>query len=293
MHALSNAHLWRSPLLGELNHADLPCGRVDYFDRGNGPTLVFVHGWLANANLWRNVIDVLADEYRCIAIDMPLGAHRTSLHPGADLTPRGCAAIIAGVLDALELDRPTLVGNDSGGAYSQIATAATPGRIGRLVLNACETPFDAFPPPPFDGLPVVAQNPHQLRQLFEALRDRELRMSDAAFGLLIKHPADPDALDSYAMPSITDPGVLRDIAKVIAATTSDAHQSAGRTLIAELRAPVLLAWNSEDRVFPLAHAQQYATALSDAELATIDDSYAFTPEDQPIELARALREFCR
>jgi pimeloyl-ACP methyl ester carboxylesterase len=289
----SAPHLWRSRLLGEPKRTDLPCGPVDYYERGHGPALVFVHGWLANANLWRHVIDALAGEFRCIAIDMPLGAHRTPLRPDADLTPTGCATIVGDLLDALALDQPTLVGNDSGGAYSQIAAAAAPERIGRLVLNSCETPFDAFPPPPFDGLPAIARDPEQLGQLLEALRDPALRLSDAAFGLLIKHPVDPEVFDSYALPSVTDPGVLQDVAKVIAATTADAHHEAGHRLIDSLEAPVLFAWNSEDRVFPPAHAQRYADELAHARLVMIDDSYAFTPEDQPLELARVVRTFCR
>jgi pimeloyl-ACP methyl ester carboxylesterase len=202
----TDTHHWRSPLLGEPKHLDLPCGRVDYFERGSGTTLLFVHGWLANANLWRNVIGDLASDFRCIAIDMPLGAHRTALRPDADLTPAGCATIIRGAIRALGLDRPTLVGNDSGGAYSQMVAAAEPDRIGGLILNACETPFDAFPPPPFDGLPAVATDPTQLGTLFQALRDPELRISDAAFGLLIKHPLDADVSDSYALPCVTNPG---------------------------------------------------------------------------------------
>jgi pimeloyl-ACP methyl ester carboxylesterase len=287
----TDTHHWRSPLLGEPKHLDLPCGRVDYFERGSGTTLLFVHGWLANANLWRNVIGDLASDFRCIAIDMPLGAHRTALRPDADLTPAGCATIIRGAIRALGLDRPTLVGNDSGGAYSQMVAAAEPDRVGRLILNACETPFDAFPPPPFDGLPAVATDPTQLGTLFQALRDPELRISDAAFGLLIKHPLDADVSDSYALPCVTNPGVLHDIAKVIAATTPDAHHAAGQKLIATLQAPVLFAWNREDKVFPPAHAQRYADQLADASFVAIEDSYAFTPEDQPALLAQAIRTF--
>ena len=44
------AHLWRSPLLGDRGEVELGGGRLEYFDRGDGPALVFAHGWLANAN---------------------------------------------------------------------------------------------------------------------------------------------------------------------------------------------------------------------------------------------------
>lgn len=286
-----DAHLWRSPLLGEPKHADIAHGRIQYFERGHGPTLVFVHGWLANANLWRSVIDDLASDFRCIAVDMPLGAHRIPVLPGADLTPNGCASIIRDFLEVMNLDQLTLVGNDSGGAYSQITTANDSSRISRLVLNACETPFDPFPPPPFDGLPAIAQSPARFGELLAGLRNPDIRNSEGAFGLLSKRPLDGEASDSYALPSIVEPGVLADFCRVVAATTPSAHHPAGRKLIADFPAPTLLAWNSEDRVFPPSHAERYAAELTNGTFVAIDDSYAFTPEDQPAQLAQVIRDF--
>ncbi len=167
------AHRWRSPLLGKCGTVELAAGRLDYFERGEGPVLVFAHGWLANANLWRKVVERLADRFRCIALDLPLGSHRTAMRADADLDPSGCGKLIAEALAALDLGAVTLVGNDSGGAYSQIATAAHPRRVARLVLNSCETPYDPFPPPPFDGLPALARDPVALGQALGALRERE------------------------------------------------------------------------------------------------------------------------
>jgi pimeloyl-ACP methyl ester carboxylesterase len=286
-------HLWRSELLGTAHSVDLPHGRLEYFERGAGPTLVFAHGWLANANLWRTVVDELARDFRCVMLDLPLGAHRVPMAPDADLSPTGCGELIGGVLDALDLQDVTLVGNDSGGAYSQIATAARMGggraRVARLVLNSCETPYDAFPPPPFDGLPAVARDSAALGQLFEALRDRAVRAAPVAFGLLIKHPIDDLVSDSYALPCLANPDVLRDTAKVMSSAASAPVHAAGARLIEAFDGPVVFAWGSEDQVFPIAHAQRYADALAHAEVVPIPDAYSFTPEDQPGALADAIR----
>ena len=48
---------------------------------------------------------------------------------------------------------------------------------------------------------------------------------------------------------------------------------------------------SEDQVFPIAHAERYAAALSDAELVTIDDSFSFTPEDRTDAVSATIRRF--
>jgi pimeloyl-ACP methyl ester carboxylesterase len=268
-------------------------GILECFERGSGPALLFSHGWLANANLWRKVVDRLHGDFRCLALDLPLGSHRTPMSPGADLSPLGVAGLIAATLERLDLSAATLVGNDSGGAYSQIALARhgrqTAGRVAGLVLTSCETPYDEWPPAPFDGLPEAARDPAVLGQLFAALEDPAARTAPVAYGHLLKHPT--EASDSYALPASRDEGVLRDVAKAMASATTAPVRTAGETLIAHHELPTLLIWSEEDEVFPIEHAARYADELADARLARITDSYSFTPEDRPEAVAAAIRSF--
>ncbi len=60
----------------------------------------------------------------------------------ADLTTSGCGDLIADALDALGLSDVTLVGNDSGGAYSQIAAATRPDRNEEIPDAYSFTPED-------------------------------------------------------------------------------------------------------------------------------------------------------
>src|SRR5437867_2367108 len=107
----------------------LPQGIVRYRDEGRGPTLVFLHGFLVNSALWREVIAALSGQFRCLALDLPFGAHTVPLYADADLSPSG----IADFLVALDVHDVTLVGNDTGGAMCQLTIAHHPERITRLV----------------------------------------------------------------------------------------------------------------------------------------------------------------
>jgi pimeloyl-ACP methyl ester carboxylesterase len=109
--------------------------------------------------------------------------------------------------------------------------------------------------------------------------------------LLIKHPIVDIVSDSYALPCVSDPAILRDTSKVMSSATSAPVQEAGRRLIAEFRRAVLFAWSPEDRVFAPADARRYSEALTDGRTVLIEDAYSFTPEDQPDRLAVAIAKF--
>ena len=55
--------------------------------------------------------------------------------------------------------------------------------------------------------------------------------------------------------------------------------------------PALVVWAAEDRVMPPEHGRRLAEILPQGRLIEISDSYTLIPEDQPGELARAIRGF--
>jgi pimeloyl-ACP methyl ester carboxylesterase len=269
---------------------DLAMGPIHYRDVGEGPPLVFVHGLLVNGLLWRKVVPLLSDRFRCIVPDLPLGSHATPMSAGADLSPPGLAKATADFLAALDLDGVTLVANDTGGAVAQVLVTRHPERVGRLVLTSCDM-FDNFLPPMFRPLQLLAHVPGSIYVIAQAMRFRPLQRTPLAFGWLAKHGIDAQVADEYLNGVRTSPGVRRDAAKVLKAISPRYTQEAARALRGFDR-PVLLAWSREDRFFPVEDARRMADLLPRARLELIDDSYTFVSEDQPQSLARLVRDFC-
>jgi pimeloyl-ACP methyl ester carboxylesterase len=118
-----------------------------------------------------------------------------------------------------------------------------------------------------------------------------VRALPAAYGLLLKHPVEPEVSASYALPASRDPAVLHDVAKVMSTASTAPVREAGEALIAGDAPPTLLIWSDEDAVFPIEHAARYAEALPDGTLIRIGNSHSFTPEDQPAAVADAIRSF--
>lgn len=284
------SRMTRSESLGRERRVRLPAGEVRYFERGSGAPVVFVHGVLTNAELWRKVVpDVAAAGFRCVAPDLPLGSHDLPMRADADLSPAGAADVLADFLDALDLRDVTLVANDTGGALTQILLSRRPERVGRVVLTPSDC-FEYFFPPIFKPLPAIARIPGSMAVLGQLLRIRALYPLPVLFGWVVKRPL-PDAVaQAYLAPLRKSAGVRRDLRKLL----RDVHPRHTLAAAAALRTfdrPVLLAWASEDKLFPIALAHRLAALLPDAKLVEIADSYTFVSEDQPAVLARHVVEF--
>jgi pimeloyl-ACP methyl ester carboxylesterase len=280
----------RSESLGQEHRVRLPAGEVRYSERGTGAPVVFVHGVLTNAELWRKVVpDVAAAGFRCLAPDLPLGSHELPMHPGADLSPTGNADVIADFLDALDLRDVTLVANDTGGALTQILLSRRPDRVGRVVLTPSDC-FEYFFPPIFKALPPLARIPGSMAVLGQLLRIRALYPLPILFGWVVKRPL-PDAVaQAYLSPLRKSAGVRRDLRKLLR-EVHPRHTLAAAEALRTFDRPVLLAWAPEDKLFPIRLAHRLAALLPDAKLVEVPDSYTFLSEDQPAVLARHVVEF--
>jgi pimeloyl-ACP methyl ester carboxylesterase len=282
---------WRSESLGPARVLDLGGGRrIRAHVKGDGPPIVFVHGVLVNANLWRKVVPRL-DGFRRVTLDLPLGSHLEAMPKGADLRVPALANLIADALEALELDSVTLVGNDTGGGLSQVAAVSRPERIGALVLTSCDA-FENFPPRFFRIVLAPAAIPGAIPLVFGGMRLRPLRRLPIAYGWLSNKPIDPEADDSYVLPVLTRGPIRRDLRRVLAGIDPRYTIDAALKLTKWDR-PTLIAWSANDRFFPPAHGERLAKLIPGARFELIDNARTFSAEDQPERLAALIAAFAR
>jgi len=273
----------------DLLTVETSAGPIRYRDSGDGEPLLFVHGVLADSRLWRKVTPLLARRYRCIAPDWPLGAHRLPMHPDADLSPMGLVANVVDFLDAVGLERVTLVGNDTGGAISQLVAAHHSERVARLVLTPCDA-YENFPPRlVFAPLRLARLIPGGLLFLLETLRLSVAQRLPFSFAGLTKR-LDRSLVAAWLEPGRKDRGIRRDLAKVIKGLDRRYTLDAAERL-RSFDAPVLIAWAPEDRIFKLRYGQRLAADLPNASLELIDDARTFVAEDQPERTAAVIEEF--
>jgi pimeloyl-ACP methyl ester carboxylesterase len=271
----------------ELRDVQLPAGTIRYREAGNGKPVVFVHGYLVDGRLWEGVVDRLSDRFRCLAPNWPLGAQQVAMNGDADLSPPGLARLIADFLDRLELEDVTIVGNDSGGALSQILCANHPQRIGRLVLTNCDT-HENFPPGPFKAMPPLAKLPGGMTALSAPFRIPAV--ARRAFAPFARMKIPDDLIASWMRPATQDGAVMHDLKKVTTGMNKR-HTLAAADRLRGSELPVRLLWAPGDKYFPIKYAERLAGELENAEIVPIEDAKTFVPLDQPQRVADEIAGF--
>ncbi|MFO7984286.1 MAG: alpha/beta hydrolase [Desulfatiglandaceae bacterium] len=101
-----------------------------YVSGGTRKSILLLHGANFSAQTWRELgtLDQLARAgFEALAVDMP----------GFGLSPQcriPTAEVLAGVIQALDMDRPVLMGPSRGGRYCQEFIFTRPDMVGGLVL---------------------------------------------------------------------------------------------------------------------------------------------------------------
>lgn len=89
--------------------------RLAYTRSGAGEPLVLLHGIGLSGLSWMPVLPELATRFDVLAVDLPGFGDSPALPPDREPTPAHLAVSVAGLLDALGIERPHLAGNSIGG----------------------------------------------------------------------------------------------------------------------------------------------------------------------------------
>jgi pimeloyl-ACP methyl ester carboxylesterase len=263
-------------------------GSLAWRSSGQGPTLVFFAGALANHDLWRDVVAALEDRYRCITIDLPLGAHPWPLAAGADRSATSLARLLLDCLELLELEDATVIANDTAGGLLLLSLASghpALGRVGRLVLTNCDN-YDQFPPDTLKKASTMARALPRLSRT--ALRLAAGRRKGVA--TVTARGLDPERAESFFGPIRRDRRVADDLVAAMAGFRPQLLVDAAEA-IPRFDRPVLLIWGEADVYFPMAHARRLESDFPHATLVSVSEARTWVAIDNPAAVADAIVSF--
>ncbi len=262
--------------------------QVAYRRAGEGPVLFLLHGIAGSSETWVPSMRLLQRDYTAIAPDF-LG-HGASAKPPGDYSLGNYAAGLRDLLDLLEIDRATVIGQSYGGGVALQFAYQFPERCERLVLvdagglgrevswllRLVTLPGAEYVLPALFLAPVRNWGDSVL----SFLRNRGIRSDRAtemwrSFGSLTD-PANRAAF-VRTMRAVIDPG-------------GQAVSAMDRLYLAE-DMPTLVVWGEQDKIIPLSHAYQAHDAIPHSRLEIVPGVGHFPHVEDPYRFVEILVHF--
>lgn len=253
------AHVAPAPARAEMSAASFnalrrfaatPFGKIAYVERGAGPAALFLHGFPLNSFQWRGALERLSTHRRCIAPDF-LGLGLTQVAPGQSVAPDAQVAMLATLLDVLDVTTVDLVANDSGGAIAQLFVARYPARVRTLMLTNCDVENDSPPPALTPVIELARAGRFADAWLAPWLADKTLaRSAEGLGGMCYTHATNPtdEAIDQYLAPLLRSPESKAQLHAYALGLTPNPLAGIEASL-ARSTVPTRIVWGTGDTIF--------------------------------------------
>lgn len=295
--------MMRSVHRGRLNPGEMfPAGDPDYrvsyprlrsgikvriVERGDpaAPPILFVPGWGCPIYIYRRNLPAVANAgFRAIAVD--LKGHGLSFKPlgNEQYSIEALVAHIEEILDALELERPALVGHSMGGTLLYHFASRHPGRACALVLLS---------PVGMSGVPLMwlyrSLTPSFLRPLLRRVRPRLVVKVALKRVYGQRGSFTEEDVDQYWAPT-----QFPDCSLALRDLLHSYDWSAARTReLPTIHLPALGMWGSRDHLQPHDGLDLYKRLIPGIVLRKIEGAGHIIPEETPDEVNTAVIEFLR
>lgn len=263
-------------------------GAIHYVDEGRGRPILFLHGNPTWSFLYRMVISRLRDTFRCIAPDYP--GFGLSVRPGGyGYTAEEHADVVQEFVSALGVDDIVVFGHDWGGPIGMSVASSEPDRISGIVLsNTWFWPTDRLQNVLFGRLmssppmrwAILSRNLF-VERLIPAGTARKLSREE------MDHYRGVQPWKAYRIGIAEFPRQLNAAASwLISVHERSKNRLAGK--------PALLVWGMRDIAFPPGDFVPRIRGVFDISgVVELENAKHYTPEDEPNEIADAIRAYFR
>lgn len=255
--------------------------QTNYHESGSGKALVLLHGSGPGVSGWGNwgkSMPAFSDKWRVIVPDIA-GFGFTEFKEDSRYTMKLWVNHLIGVLDALDIDKASFVGNSFGGALAMGLAVSAPERVEKLVLLG--TPAGEFVQTPgLRGAWTYEPSLENMRTLMQEFPYDKSLITDELVQARYEASARPGAPEALRklIPKPNEDGPT--IVKGFPAAT-----------LAQITAPTLVVHGREDRVVPPECGLLIANTIPNADLHLFGRCGHWVQSEQPRRFVALLRDF--
>jgi len=263
--------------------------RIAYLDAGGGPPVILVHGFGGSMWQWEYQQAALASHYRIITLDLP--GSGLSDKPDIAYTPDEMVAFLRGFMDALGIQKASLIGNSMGAGLVIGMTLAHPDRVDRIVLIS-GLPKDVREKltGPLIKRAVETSAPVWLIRLGNWLAGRWVT-EDVLKEIVHDHSRLTPAVIERSYQNRKRPGLIP--AAMAAARTLPLWEQGFALKIGEISRPTLVIWGEQDKVFPAEVGRELHRNIKGASFALIPAAGHIPQWEQPETVNALLMTFLK
>ncbi|MFZ2095873.1 MAG: alpha/beta hydrolase [Anaerolineales bacterium] len=253
-----------------------------YEIHGTGEPLVFIGGLGADIFLWFRQVPELSKQFQVITFDTR-GAGESD-KPEQPYTIRMFADDTAGLLNALKIEKASIVGASLGGLIAQQFTLAYPQMVTHLVLAS--TGFGGphmVKPSLFDVIPAL----FTMRRSGDPAKD--IQRSFELFTSKTWCQQHPDLVKQYVDWRVAHPQPPEAYNRQKAAVNT----YNGEDLISQIKSPVLIVHGAKDRIVPVKNAHLLKAKLPQARLVIFPDAGHAAPIQFADEFNATVAQFLK
>jgi pimeloyl-ACP methyl ester carboxylesterase len=257
---------------------------LGYREMGAGPAVLLVHGWPTSSFLWREVMPVIAETNRVMAIDLP-GFGASDKPPHSRYTFADFEHAIDGFLAALQIEQVAVAAHDIGGPVAVHWALSRPARVTRLAL------LNTLLYPEFDDSVI------QFVIELATPATRAHRTSDAGLAEVMRLGMhDPALIDDDVLAGVFAPFDTADERRALALAGIGLEPHGFMEIAAglgSLTMPVRAIYGEDDRVLPdvATTMARLAIDVPHAEVTVIPECGHFLQEEAPELVGELLAEF--
>lgn len=228
----------------------------------SGPVLIFLHGYPDNLQIWCKLIPLFAGKFETVAFDWP-GTGYSDESPGGT-TPEHMAARLKSIMDALQIDKASIIGQDMGGQPALVFAAKYPERIEKLVVMNCLAFGDEK-----TSLDIALLRRFGFNRL--VLRHLPWIVFRRAVSTFLPPGTDfPRALYDDMWQSFRQPRVASFISKMCAGYQGTLHKLP--EFYKHVKCPTVILWAERDKHFPLVQARRLEATVPNSKLYVLKDA---------------------
>lgn len=243
------------PVTDEQSYVENNGARIWYTAYGSGPTVILLHGGLGHAGNWGYQVPALVNSgYRVVSIDSR--GHGHSTRDAQPFTYELMASDVSAVMDALNINKASLVGWSDGACIALVLASQVPSRVAGVFFFACN--MDPSGTKEFEFTPIIGRCISRHTQDYKQLS------------------ATPDKFDEFfeavGLMQRTQPNYSADD-------------------LAQIKIPVVIVQSEHDEFIKREHAEYLVQSIPNAEFIELPEVSHFAPLQRPVQFNNTMLSF--